>query len=352
MSKIIEISNVVHSYTGSKVLNNLTLSIETGEFVCLLGPSGCGKTTTLKILSGLETPQQGTVSINGQVVVENGRNIIPPEKRGLGVVFQDFALFPHLTVAENIGFGLKGCSSTHCSCEINKALKYVDMTAFKEVYPSELSGGQQQRVSLARAIAPSPNLVLLDEPFSHLDSRLKETMRDQTLHVLKSVGAAGLMVTHDPEEAMFMADKIVVMNEGLIVQVGSPKDLYLNPASPFIAKFFGDVNSIFGVVKGEKIETAIGQVDATGLADGVNVHIMIRPEGIDFVKKNGKNNHIVSVEEVRMLGMTSLVHMNYVNEQGKTVHLHSRVYGQDLPNVGDSVAVNLKSEHTFVFVVE
>ena len=352
MDNLIEIKNVEHSYANSKILHDLSFNIKVGEFVCLLGPSGCGKTTTLKIVLGLETPQKGSVLLNGEVIVENGKAILPPEKRGIGVVFQDFSLFPHLTVSQNVGFGLKSCSSDICRCEVDKALRSVDMLAFKDVYPSELSGGQQQRVSLARAIAPKPSLILLDEPFSHLDSRLKESMRDQTLHALKAFGSAGLMITHDPEEAMFMADKIIVMNSGNIIQVGSPSDLYLKPTTPFIAHFFGDVNTFYGVVDNEKVQISIGIVDAIGMPNGAKVSVVIRPEGIVFKDDTNKPDCTVKVLEVKMLGMTSLVHMDYKDLNGNEGHLHSRVYGQNLPCVGDVVNIGIKSENCFVFIVE
>jgi len=226
--------DVSHAFGPLKAVDGMTLEVERGELVCLLGPSGCGKTTALRVAAGLEHLQQGRVRVNGRTVAEPGRELAP-EARGVGLVFQDFALFPHLSVRDNVAFGLRGLDAAERRRRVDRVLAQVDMVEQSGSWPHTLSGGQQQRIALARALAPRPRVMLLDEPFSGLDSSLRNLIRDQTLHVLKESGAATLMVTHDPEEAMFMADRIALMRGGRLVQVGRPTELYFSPADAFVA---------------------------------------------------------------------------------------------------------------------
>jgi iron(III) transport system ATP-binding protein len=241
------LSGIRHGYGGLPVLDGVSLDLRGGEVTCLLGPSGCGKSTLLRIAAGVERQDAGEVSVAGRVVSDDTRHV-PPEGRGVGLVFQDFALFPHLTVNRNVAFGLGGGASEREE-RVRTLLGRVGMERHGEKYPHQLSGGEQQRVALVRALAPRPSILLMDEPFSGLDNRLRDGIRDQTLEILKEEGAAVLLVTHEPEEAMRMADEIALMRDGRIVQQGAPYNIYNNPVDRDAAQFFSDVNVIHGVVK-------------------------------------------------------------------------------------------------------
>ncbi|MGB0584619.1 MAG: ABC transporter ATP-binding protein, partial [Candidatus Puniceispirillaceae bacterium] len=264
---MLEFEHIRHAYNGSLSVRDVSFKVQPGEVVSLLGPSGCGKTTLLRLAAGLEQPQHGSISLHGDVI-SSSDYIQPPEQRGIGYMFQDYALFPHMTVLQNVVFGLveKGSAATRRGLDV---LGEVGIDDLSDMYPHELSGGQQQRVALARALAPKPAVILLDEPYAGLDSRLRERIRDQMLHVLKASNAAALMVTHDAEEAMFMSDRIVVLRDGHVVQTGRPVNLYCQPSSAFVAEFFGEVNRIEGIVAKDKVITALGEFSAPkSLGDG------------------------------------------------------------------------------------
>ena len=213
------LSGVDHAYGSKTILHDVSLEVREEEILCLLGPSGCGKTTILRLAAGLELPTRGTIQVGGRLVSGNGA-FVPPERRDVGLLFQDYALFPHLSIAGNIAFGLRSMSEPAQKQRIGEMLELTHLTGRGDTYPHTLSGGEQQRVALARALAPRPRVLLLDEPFSGLDTQLRQKVRDETLHVLKEVGAAVVLVTHDPEEALFMADRIALMKAGRIVQSG------------------------------------------------------------------------------------------------------------------------------------
>ncbi|MCC7015688.1 MAG: ABC transporter ATP-binding protein [Rhodospirillales bacterium] len=276
----LHLNNVSHAFGSHTVLSGVSVFVAPGETVCLLGPSGCGKTTLLRIAAGLETLQSGQVTI-GQRLVGQGRGGIglPPEERGVGFVFQDYALFPHLTIRDNVAFGLRDGKAGRGRW-VEAALARLGLAGQADKYPHALSGGQQQRVALLRALAPEPGVMLLDEPFSNLDATLRVQVRADTLGLLKETGVATLMVTHDPEEAMFMADRLLVMNDGRIIQAGTPLDIYFRPASSFVAALFGPLNRIDAVVRGGRADTFLGPFAAAGLADGTPVEIQIRPEAL------------------------------------------------------------------------
>ncbi|TGE86125.1 Fe3+/spermidine/putrescine ABC transporter ATP-binding protein [Rhizobium sp. SEMIA 4032] len=235
----IELIAVSKSYGANRVVDNIDLSIPAGEFVSILGPSGCGKTTTLNMIAGFSDPSGGDIRIRGRSQLG-----VPPEKRGIGLVFQNYALFPHMTVAENVAFGLKmkGIPRAEAETEVRSALRRVHLEGFEQRYPKELSGGQQQRTALARAIAPKPSLLLLDEPLSNLDLKLREAMRIELKEIQEELGMTFIYVTHDQDEAMAMSDRIVVMHGGLVAQEGKPDDIYDHPRSRFVADFIGKSN--------------------------------------------------------------------------------------------------------------
>ncbi|SON55952.1 Spermidine/putrescine import ATP-binding protein PotA [Hartmannibacter diazotrophicus] len=276
--------NVTHSYGGPLSLDHINLDIKAGEVLCLLGRSGCGKTTLLRLAAGLEPVLSGTVSMDGRIVSGNGIHQ-PPEKRGVGLMFQDYALFPHMTILANVLFGLRDLDPAEAERAALSALSRVGLESYATDYPHALSGGEQQRVALARAIVPRPSVLLMDEPFSGLDKRLRDSVRDETLSVLKETGATALVVTHDPEEAMRMADRIVLMRAGRIVQLGTASELYTEPADLFAARFFAEVNELEGVAAEGRVETPLGTFPAPGIEAGRPVDICIRMQGIEISSK-------------------------------------------------------------------
>ena len=271
---ILELQDIVKLFPNSKALavDHVNFSLKQGELLGLLGPSGCGKTTLLRIIAGFETISQGTVAINGTVVSD--RNYcLPPEKRNTGMVFQDYALFPHLTVAENIAFGLK-CQQTSSNkifgtsslvrkqikFRVKEVLELVGLEGLESRYPHELSGGQQQRVSLARALTPEPELILLDEPLSNLDVQVRQRLRTEIRSILKAAGTSAIFVTHDREEALAISDRIAVMCQGKLEQIGTPEAVYTKPASPFVAEFVTQANFLPAQRIGKDWQTELGRV--------------------------------------------------------------------------------------------
>lgn len=345
-------TDVRHAYrVDTPVVDGVTLAVGPGELLCLLGPSGCGKTTTLRIAAGLEAPTEGEVRVAGTKVADP-HTFVPPEHRNVGFLFQDYALFPHLTVEENVVFGLEGMPRKKKLERARDVLSQVGMADYMQVYPHTLSGGQQQRVGLARALAPAPKLMLLDEPFSGLDRRLRDQVRDETLHVLKDTGVATVMVTHDPEEAMFMADCIALMNGGRIVQMGSPVELYCYPKTAFAARFFGEVNEFRWMVRDGRLDTPLGTIDAGRLNDGETAVVMVRPEALKLTAiEDGASPSVVGrVLASRMLGRTSLVHLSVDTPDGsKGLHLHARVPGRYLPPPEERLEVSLDDSLVFVY---
>jgi iron(III) transport system ATP-binding protein len=263
-------------------VDQLSLELEKGEILALLGPSGCGKTTTLRLIAGFERPDVGLVEIGGRVMAD-GCAYVPPERRGVGVVFQEYTLFPHLTVAENILFGLRQQRVGNRVQRLQEMLDSIGLVGFAHRYPHELSGGQQQRVALARALAPRPSVLLLDEPFSNLDADLRAQMLHEVYTILRDLGTTAIFVTHDQEEAFMVADRVGVINQGKIEQLGRPEEIYHLPATRFVARFVGKANFLPGRVAAAGIETTIGVFPA--LSDfpvGASVEIMLRPDQIDL----------------------------------------------------------------------
>ena len=349
---VLRIDDIVHRYGANIAVAGVSLSIAPGEVVALVGPSGCGKTTMLRLCAGVETLQEGAIAIAGQTVARPGASL-PPEHRGVGFVFQDFALFPHLRVIDNVAFGLDRVPSAQRRQRALAVLEQVGMAAHAQKYPHQLSGGQQQRVALARALAPEPRIVLLDEPFSGLDAQLRSQVRDDTLHALKQSGAATLMVTHDAEEAMFMADRIAVMRAGSLLQLGSPVDIYYQPASAYVAGFFSDVNRIAGTVQDGHVATPLGRLPASGFPDGAAVEVVMRPEALKLGAEAmpGTGQGTARVLTARMLGRASLIHLELdtAGVEGHPLHLHCRVPGLFLPKEGEKLPISLDPRQIFVF---
>ena len=282
------------------------------------------------------------------MIAEPGRDV-PPERRGVGFVFQDYALFPHLTVAENVAFGLRFAPRGERGWRVMDALARVGLEAYQASFPHMLSGGQQQRVALARALAPRPAVLLLDEAFASLDARLREQVRDDTLHVLQTSGIATLLVTHDSEEAMFMGDRIALMREGKILQLGAPEALYFGPADRYVATFLGEVNRLPSRVSGGQATTAIGALPAPGLAEGAAVEVLVRPEGL---RLGAEAAPAAEVEACRLLGATTLVHLSLPDGAGGQLHLHARLPPGRRLSRGERVTVAIDPERAFVFPPE
>lgn len=346
----LSVRGLSHSYAARSVLKDINLEVAPGEILCLLGPSGCGKTTTLRLIAGLEELQTGRISWN-DVVLADDCGSVPPEKRQVSLLFQDFALFPHLTVSENVAFGLTDFPAGERDARVHEVLDQVDMLQYATTYPHYLSGGEQQRIALARARAPRPRIFLLDEPFSNLDTRLRNQLRDLCLHVLKKSTSSSIIVTHDAEEAMFMGDKVAAMRDGEIIQVGPPEYLYFEPNSAFVAGLFGEVNEIRGRVADGHVITPIGRVCAPNLSEGTEVDVLVRPEALKISVNTGEFA-VASVITSRLLGRSSLLHLSVPNGEAGGMHLHSRVPGRVLPEEGTSVGISLDERNVFVFPME
>jgi iron(III) transport system ATP-binding protein len=274
-SGCVTFENVSRSFGSVQALRDVSLRVEAGEIVCLLGPSGCGKTTLLRIASGVDSPSAGRVLIDG-VEIAGPNRFVPPEKRGVGLMFQDFALFPHLTIRDNVAFGLKALARDVAAREAEALLSRVGLLDYADAYPDMLSGGQQQRVALIRALAPRPAVILMDEPFSGLDVQLREAMQKETRSLLKETGATCILVTHDPVEALRMADRIAVVHSGRVVQFGTGEELYRHPNTLFVARLFSEINEIHASVDGGSVSLPLGSFEASGLADGEPAVVCIR----------------------------------------------------------------------------
>jgi iron(III) transport system ATP-binding protein len=352
----LDVTGLTRRFGARAVVDDLSLQIGAGQVTCLLGPSGCGKSTTLRMIAGVEPVGAGQIRIDGQLVAGPGVHV-PPEARSVGLMFQDFALFPHLTVAENVGFGLR-IDRADKARRVQELLDKVDLSGFGAKHPHELSGGEQQRVALARALAPQPRVMLMDEPFSGLDNRLRDGIRDRTLELLKEAGTAVLLVTHEPDEAMRMADQIALMRAGRIVQRGAPYNVYNAPVDKAAAAFFSDINVIRGVSRGALTETPFGAFLTPGHADGAEVEIVIRPQHlrIDFDRGGRGPNPTPedgtaargTVLRSRYLGRESLVDFAMDFEGAR---LTASVPGVFLPKPGTVLWLMIRRDRCFVFGV-
>ena len=281
----VDVTGVTKTFDGvTQVLRGVDVSVEAGATLALLGPSGCGKTTLLRIIAGLERPDDGTVTVGDQLLTSPSV-FVAPERRRVGMVFQDWALFPHLSVARNVGFGLPR-PERKVSPRIDQALELVGLAGLGDRMPSTLSGGQQQRVALARAIAPRPSVLLLDEPFSNLDASLRARVRTEIHQLLVGLGITTIFVTHDQDEAFVLGDRVAVLADGEVVQIGPPAELYRSPATRWLAGFVGDANLVDATAQGSEADTALGriplQTDATGRVD-----VLVRPEELVLEPSEG-----------------------------------------------------------------
>lgn len=329
------IDNVRRLYGAKAAVDGASLRLQAGRITCLLGPSGCGKSTLLRLIAGLEPLDGGAITADR--VLSGPNQHVPPEQRDIGFVFQDYALFPHMSVEDNVAFGLKRLSAEERHRRALMQLDRVRLADRAKAFPQALSGGEQQRIALARALAREPALVLLDEPFSGLDSYLKRDVRDATLAALREAGTAALIVTHDAEEALMMADDLALMDQGRILQTGSPQDCYRRPVSLAAARLLGPANGLDVMVKEGKADTGLGILDAAGLPDGPAVAIL-RPEAL-LLSDDGIPAHVVST---RFAGADSWV---TVRIDGPTPRLVQATMPTRLsPPAGARIAVQLDPE--------
>lgn len=286
----LQASDITKRFNGTTALAGADFGVEQGESLALLGPSGCGKTTLLRILAGLEAPDHGSVTVGGSILA-NAKTFVAPERRRIGMVFQDWALFPHMTVARNVAFGLDKAEINRG--RVSETLELVGLQHLADRYPDELSGGQAQRVALARALAPRPRVLLFDEPFSNLDTGLRARVRGDVAALMREVGMTSVFVTHDQEESFVVGDRVAVMREGRIVQVGKPADVYQYPASPWVATFLGEANVVHGLGNNGHASTAVGKVPLAAPVRG-QCQVVIRPEHLTVGR--GDEGVISSVE--------------------------------------------------------
>jgi iron(III) transport system ATP-binding protein len=327
---VIRLEQVTKTYDAAPAVDGLSLSLAPHSIVVLLGSSGCGKTTTLRLIAGLERPDSGTIHIDGRVVAGGGA-WVPPEKRRIGMVFQDYALFPHLTASANIAFALSGADGAARRARVGELLAQVGLTEKGERYPHQLSGGEQQRVALARALAAAPALVLLDEPFSNLDASLRKAMREEVLAILRAAGAAAVFVTHDQEEAMRLADHVVIMGGGRVLQTGTPDGVYRAPVSRVVADFLGEAAYLNGDALGDQAVCALGTVRLAAPAHG-RVLLMLRPEMIALEADAAGSAVITDARYHGPYRALTLAHSS-------GLRLEAKVWAQHAFSIGDRVRV-------------
>ena len=344
----LKINNLDFKIKDNTILRNISLELEEDKIACVLGPSGCGKTTLLKLIAGLENTKKGEIYIKDQLVSSSTKHI-KTENRNIGFLFQDFALFPHLTVEKNLKFAIK--NNGNPEQDIKEVIELIKLPASLKKYPHELSGGEQQRVALARAIISRPDLLLLDEPFSNLDLSLKEQIRDDTLHLLQKFNVSVIIVTHDPFEAMFISNKIYILQKnGMIVQSGSPNDLYNDPSSSYVAEFFGETNKFSGIVKNSKVETAIGTIPIKDISESQNVDIHIRPQAIKLIQEKTPVYGIKgTVMASKLMGSYSFIHLSVLDKNNKIIHVHSHMPPYFNPKQSTAVGIEIDTEKVFIF---
>ena len=345
------VSKIFGSGPGEvRALDNVSVTIRQNEFFTLLGPSGCGKTTLLRLIAGFEMPTDGSILLDGEEVAH-----LPPYKRHVNTVFQSYALFPHMTVAENIAFGLQmlGKPKSEVQSTVDAMLRLVRMEELKNRKTSQISGGQQQRVALARALAPKPKVLLLDEPLSALDYKLRKDMQLELKRMQHETGITFIFVTHDQEEALTMSDRIAVMSQGHILQVGSASEIYEHPADRFVADFIGETNFIEAEVT-ERIGDdgkirlpsgiAVAQKITTNAGVGSRVTLAIRPERIDLVQADGDSHLKGRVDNIVYFGTDTTFHLGLDGGQAVTVRMQNRQGHQEVLRVGDIVGLRIAPE--------
>ncbi|MCX7682520.1 MAG: ABC transporter ATP-binding protein [Anaerolineae bacterium] len=340
----LELIHIHKSFGSTVAVEDFNLSVRQGEFVSFLGPSGCGKTTTLRMIAGFELPSSGTIMLDGKDLTYT-----PPNKRNVGMVFQSYALFPHMTVAQNVGYGLKiaGQSKSQIAARVEEMLSLIQMEAFANRYPHQLSGGQQQRVALARALAIRPKVLLLDEPLSALDAKIRLELRQEIRRIQQQLGITTVYVTHDQEEALSLSDRIVVMNQGKIEQIGTPTEIYNEPATEFVAQFVGYINllPVKVVTPSEGVVRLGNQLIRAGRFGHLNdkpVRLAVRPEELKSGFAEGANNLSGRVESVTYLGSIIRIRMEVEGHLLTLDMFNERRF--TVPKAGESLSVHFPIE--------
>ena len=342
---ILKLDGVTKSFGSETAVREISLTVERGELLTLLGPSGCGKTTTLRMIAGLESPSTGTIELDDELVATTD-SVTAPEARDVGIVFQNFALFPHLTVRENISFGLSELDDADAETRVDELLELVDLPAHGEKSPDQLSGGQKQRVALARSLAPEPDVLLLDEPFSNLDVRLRVEMREEVRAILKKAGVTAISVTHDQEEALSISDRVAVMNNGQIEQLDRPERIFEQPKSRFVASFLGRASFLTSYVHDGVLQTGLGTFDAATLDgyteeyEGIAVDVLVRPDDLRAARAHPDQTD-GEVTSRQYVGPSFIYRVDL--DSGDAVHcLHNHVEDFEL---GERVTVDLVADH-------
>ena len=343
----VSLSDVACSIQGKNAVNGISINIKAGEIICFLGPSGCGKTTSLRLIGGLVTPNEGQISFDDEIV-SSPKFQVPPEDRQIGFLFQDFALFPHLSVMENVMFGLKMQKHEDIEARAGRMLALTGVSHLAERFPATLSGGEQQRVALARALAPEPGLVLMDEPFSNLDPPLRTDMRRLTVSLLRGEHAdispaTGIIVTHDVADAMYMADKIAVMSDGQIVQFDNPEQIYENPVSPLVVKLMGASNEWVGAVNNGVFSTPIGDFELN--ASVASARLMVRPYHLN--SGDGESGFTARLSTIRNNGNTQA--LDIVLSDGTIWEVIGNDFSDTRLEIGDEVKFQINPEDVMLF---
>ena len=342
MKPALEISQLTKTYPNATkpALDQVNLQVEKGEVLALTGESGCGKTTLLRSIAGFESVQSGNIRILGEEVADT-----KPEQRNVGLVFQDLALFPHMTVEKNIAYGLKKLDKAARKARIEEVLQLTGLSEYTNRYPHELSGGQKQRVALARALAVKPKILLLDEPLSNLDELLRVKVRQEILSILRSSGITTILVTHDAQDAFNMADRIAILKKGELIQVGTPENLFLQPVSPYVARFFGEISLLHGTQTPEGLKTSFGLLAYA--SDDSEVLLGLRPNAVQPTDTTGPLSGIVT--QITFMG----AFYEYILQAGHkdTEHLHLFRKQRDY-EVGDEVYFTVSSEQVIEFKIK
>ncbi|RUO32877.1 iron ABC transporter ATP-binding protein [Aliidiomarina sanyensis] len=342
---LLKLSGIEVGFDRTTIVDDVSFSLEEGEIGCLLGPSGCGKTTLLRAIAGFEPVRGGRIEL-GEKLVSSPAQLVPPEKRGVGMVFQDFALFPHLTVFDNIAFGIRDQSSSEQKRRVHQLLEHIGLSGYGPRYPHQLSGGQQQRIALARALAPKPRLLLLDEPFSSLDAELRESLATEVRALLKEEGITALLVTHDQQEAFALADKAGVMYHGRLLQWDTPYGLYHRPAHHLVADFIGVGVLLHGSITADRrVQTALGLLHGEEVprgSEGEAVDVLIRPDDIVLDESAERRATIVA------RGFRG-AHFLYTAELQDGSHLLCMAPSHHEYEVGQNVGLRLNMDHLVLF---
>lgn len=334
----LEVDGVSFAYNDHLVLDDVSLDVASGEILALLGPSGCGKTTLLRSIAGLDRPRTGSIRLGGRTLTDH-RTSVSPERRRIGMVFQDGALFPHLTVRRNVAYGLP--LADRRSTRVDETLELVGLGKLADRMPGTLSGGQQQRVAVARALAPQPTMLLLDEPFSSLDTALRVSVRTEIHRLLADLGITTVFVTHDQEEAFVLGDRVAVLHEGRMAQIGTPDDLYRRPANPWVATFVGDANLFASVAHDGGCVTPVGVVPLATATEGA-VQVLVRPEDLAIV--DGED---AVVELIEYYGHDAMAHLRFEDRTSVRVRTHAT----STHHRGDQVGVTYVGSNAVAFEV-